>query len=56
MSITKADAFEATLGELNESIQTARDGDRDDLLNVCDEIVDALGILNMRLSKLECEQ
>lgn len=56
MALTKADGFDAVLGELSESIERAREGDRDDALNVCDDIVEALGMLNMRLSKLEAEQ
>lgn len=53
--MTKTDAFEGLLGELQEAIEQARDGDRDDLFNVLEDIPTALGILNMRLSKLEPE-
>lgn len=53
--MTKTDAFEAILGELSEAIEVAREGDRDDVINVFEDVSMALGILNQRLSKLEGE-
>lgn len=55
MPITKADAFEFALDEVSDLLRTAQDGTHDDLMNVFEAILEVIGILNMRLSKLEKE-
>lgn len=53
MPITNTDAFEATLNEIQEKISTSQVGDGDEVLNILEEIVNAMGQLNMRLHRIE---